>query len=290
MKTKHYIAVGVALVLVVVLAMMPKAVLRKNGAEPQAARDEAAKPDAEGQNAAVQKAETSHAQSLSTDQVAKIAQWRTEWLSATSQTKTAAAKAWTVDSMAMVFTEVGLYDSAATYRAQLAKLVPTAVNQQKAGDVYYDAATLALNEDKRKNYQASARKWYDAALKTDPKNLDSKAKLALTYVDSDNPMQGILMLREVVTTNPNHELATYNLGIFAMQTKQYDKAIGRFEQLTKINAKDPKGWFYLGLCQKELGNLAEAKKSLTQAKSVTKDPAVLASIDDVLKDLEAPVQ
>lgn len=289
MKTKHYIAVGVAVVLVVVLAMMPKAVLRKNGAEPQAARDEAAKPEQQA-NAAAQKAESSHARALSEDQVAKIGKWRTEWLNATSQTKTAAAKSWAVDSMAVVFIEAGLYDSAATYKAQLAKLVPTAVNQQKAGDVYYDAATLALNEDKRKNYQASARKWYELAMATDPKNLDSKAKLALTFVDSDNPMQGILMLREVVGTNPNHELATYNLGIFAMQTKQYDKAIGRFEQLTKINAKDPKGWFYLGLCQKELGDLTEAKKSLTQAKSVTNDPAVLASIDDVLKDLNAPVQ
>ena len=299
MKAKQYLLIAVALVLVVVLAMLPKAVLKKEGDQPaessRGKQDTSAMARANaggGAEAVDAKAEQSHAKTLTPNLQAKITAWRSKWTgtrtSARADKQKLEAAAWTIDSMAATFVVVGLYDSAAAYREQYARLVPSAINQQLAGDVSFDAYTLALNEDKRARYLKASRQWYELALKTDPKNLDSKAKLALTYVDSDNPMQGILMLREVVTANPKHELATYNLGVFAMQTKQWDKAVTRFTQLTVINPASTKAYFYLGVSYKELGDKPKAIAALRQARSLDKDPAVIASIDEVLEELQSP--
>lgn len=284
MRTKHYIVLGIALVLVVVLAMLPKAVLVKEGPAGRGKVDSTAEAPVEEK-----KSEQSHSRTLTEVQKTKVEQWKATWsdLQAKNLKENQAKFKQMVDSLAMTFVEVGLYDSAAFYRNHLALRLPTALHQQEAGDVSFDAYTLALDDAKRKKYIRAAREWYELALKTDPSNLDSKAKLALTYVDSDNPMQGILMLREVVKANPEHELATYNLGVFAIQTKQWDKAVGRFEQLTKINPKSTKAYYYLGVCLKELGEKAKAIAALRQARLLDKDPAVIASIDEVLGELEA---
>lgn len=284
MKSKQLIALGVALVAIVVLAMMPKAVLKKPGAEAEANRDNAKGDVTEATAPASKKQEDTHAMSLSPAKQEKVNQWRQQWQSS-SKAKPAF---WAVDSMAIAFVEVGLYDSAALYREAVANMAPTAEHRIAAGDVNYDAYTLALNEERKKKYLDAARKWYTAVTDADAKNLDAKSKLALTFVDSDNPMQGILMLRDVVKENPNHELATYNLGLMSMRTRQWDKAVERFQKLAEINPQSTQAYFYLGVSYKELGETDLARKALQQAKALTKDEAVLSSIDDALEQLGKP--
>lgn len=277
MKGKQLLAIAGALVLIVVLAMLPKAVLKKPGAEAEANRDQA---KTESPASSKKEEDTQHARSLNDAQEAKMKTWRVAF-----SKKAYMQDASLADSIANTFIEVGLYDSAAYYREVVAQQNPTATNLMLAGDVNYDAYTLALNEERKKKYISAARDWYTKSEKADPKNLDAKAKLGLTFVDSDNPMQGILMLRDVIKANPKHELATYNLGMFAMQTKQWDKAVERFQALTGINPNSTQAWFYLGVSLKELGKLAEAKEALQKARSLTQDPEVQSSIDEALSQL-----
>jgi cytochrome c-type biogenesis protein CcmH/NrfG len=42
-------------------------------------------------------------------------------------------------------------------------------------------------------------------------------------------MQGITLLLEVVKQDPNNHAANLNLGMFAMKSGQYDKAVIRFK-------------------------------------------------------------
>lgn len=60
------------------------------------------------------------------------------------------------------------------------------------------------------------------------------------------PMQAIQLLKEVESEYPENEEAVFYLGDFSLQTGQVDKAIPRFEKLTKMNPKSAQYWYQLG--------------------------------------------
>ena len=103
----------------------------------------------------------------------------------------------------------------------------------------------------------------------------------MTYVNTPNPMQGILMLREVIDTDPTNELALFNLGILSMRSNQYSKAADRFKQILTNNPANTKAKFYLGLTLVELGNKEEARKILGQVKKEEKDPVIQKAIGEL---------
>ena len=110
--------------------------------------------------------------------------------------------------------------------------------------------------------------------------------MALTYVTSANPMQGINLLREVIATDPQNQEALYQLGILAMQSGQYDKAVGRFNQILAKHPDDTKARFYLGLAYKELGKPDQARQELERVQETDPDPAVQATVKDYLAELK----
>ena len=103
------------------------------------------------------------------------------------------------------------------------------------------------------------QQYYKSVLKENASLLDIQSKLAMTYVAGSNPMQGILMLREVLEKDPDNTLAIYNLGVLAITSGQLDKAIERFEHLKRLDSENPEANFYIGYCLFELGKQEEAK-------------------------------
>jgi len=102
--------------------------------------------------------------------------------------------------------------------------------------------------------------------------------MAMTYVNTENPMQGIALLREVLQQDPTNELALFNLGLLSMQSNQYDRAIERFRQILVNNPTSRKAQFYLGISLAEGGKRDEARQVLAQVKKGEKDPQILAAI------------
>lgn len=87
---------------------------------------------------------------------------------------------------------------------------------------------------------------------------DAKAKMAMTLTYGSNPMEGIMMLRDVLVSDPENETALFNLGILAITSGQYDKAIERFEKLLQISPENIEANFYMGFCLNEMGKTSEA--------------------------------
>ena len=116
------------------------------------------------------------------------------------------------------------------------------------------------------------------------KNLETKSKLAMTYVTTDSPMKAIGLLKEVVKEDPANETALFNLGYLSIQSGQYDKAVKRFEELLKVNPAHASGTFYLGLSYQELGNQSKANQYFTKAKALDSDPEFQAIIESYLKE------
>ena len=122
-------------------------------------------------------------------------------------------------------------------------------------------------------------------LENHPERLDLKTKIAMTYVSSQNPMQGILLLREVIESDPENEEALYNLGLLSRQSGQLDKAIERFSKIVSINPDHIQARFLLAVTYLDLGESNKAKEQFEIVKRTNDDPAVQATVDSYLEKI-----
>lgn len=173
------------------------------------------------------------------------------------------------------------FDSSAVYAGKAAELQPTAPNYLRAGDRYYEAYTFAVGGDKAGPLGVKTREFYQKALDLNPNYTLAKANMAMTYVNTDNPMQGIMMLREILEEDPTNEIALFNMGVLSMRSNQYSRAVQRFSQIVTNNPGNIKAKFYLALSLLETGKQDEARKLLEEVKDKEKDPMIQKAIAEL---------
>ena len=189
------------------------------------------------------------------------------------------------DSLAALYISLSKYDSAAQFFDLIAEKVPTQENWLRAGNTYYEAFGFAMDAGKRRVLGEKAANYFNKVLETEPTNLDVKNKLAMTYVSSSNPMQGVMMLREILQQDPQNEQALFNLGVLSMQSGQYDKAVERFANLVQLYPQNTQAHFFLGISYLETGVSDKAKEQFLLVKSLDDDPSVQATVDSYLEDM-----
>jgi len=189
------------------------------------------------------------------------------------------------DSLSRIYSSYNQFDSAAKYFEIIAEIKPDPVEFEKTGNAYYDALGFAMDKELANSYSDKARYYFEKLLKDDPSRLDIKNKLAMTYISSANPMQGITLLQEILETDPENENGLFNMGILAIQSGQYERASERFKNLVSLYPQNLQAQFYLGLCYFELREKDNARRQFELVKSMESDPAVLATIDGYLKEL-----
>jgi outer membrane protein len=212
----------------------------------------------------------------------RIQNFRSQFASGTEKEKNAIF----ADSLANLYSIANQFDSAAWFADESSKFFNTIESWVKAGDHYYQAYTLALDQSKQKLFAAKAQEFYGKALRQDSGNLDVKTKMAMTYMTSPNPMQGITMLREVLAQDSKNELALFNMGMLSIQSGQAARAIEYLERLINVNPNHLQGQLLLGLAWMNNGDKEKAKEQFLKVKQMDKDPAVQATVDSYLKDLK----
>lgn len=173
------------------------------------------------------------------------------------------------------------FDSAAYYAEAAALANPNLTNYLRAGDRYYEAYGFSLDQAKSKRLGEKTREFYQKVLDENPNVPIAKANMAMTYVNTENPMQGIMMLREILEEDPTNEVALFNMGILSMRSNQYSKAVERFQQILVNDPSNTKARFYLGVCLLEVGKNEEARKELQTVKKQESDPAILQAIAEL---------
>jgi len=190
------------------------------------------------------------------------------------------------DSLRILYTQAGQFDSAAWYAEQAATFFNTTESFLKAGNSYYEAYTFAMGPDKQELMAEKARMWLEKVLATDPKNLEIKTKMGMTYMSSKAPMQGLSIIREVLAEDPKNELALFNMGMLSIQSGQYDKAVGYMDRLVAVNPNHVQAQLLLGVAYMNTGNKEKARQQFEKVKQLDRDPAVQATVDSYLKDLK----
>lgn len=187
--------------------------------------------------------------------------------------------------MGDAFQKANRFDSAGHYYGLAFDGQPSPQLAFKAGNAFYEGVTFASTPSKIEKLSANARKWLEKVPDSDPNSTEAQAKIALTWVNSEAPMKGILKLRELAEKEPNNEFLAYQLGILSFQSGQYDKAVARFEKVTAINPKNVNGYFYLAQSLMQLGQKEKALAAVLKGMPLAKEEDTKASFQEMKQQL-----
>lgn len=168
---------------------------------------------------------------------------------------------------------------------EMAKVSPKFEYWLKAGNAYRAAYTNLQDSTLSQALNQNAIHAYEAALKANTSSLDAKTGLGAAMVSgTNNPMAGIALLREVIAADPKNLEANKTLGLFSLQSRQFDKAIERFK--TVIDQKpDAESYFYLATGYENIGMKKEAVTAFQKSKELAADPSLSQFIDRKIAEL-----
>lgn len=128
---------------------------------------------------------------------------------------------------------------------------------------------------------------FTKALTIDSTSNDAKTGLGISIVNGMGaPMQGIAMLMDVVKKDPKNLKANMNLGMFAIKSGQFDKAIIRFNDIIRNIKATPDAYFYLATAYESLGKKQEAIDAYLNSKKLAANPTLTKFIDSKVTELK----
>lgn len=168
---------------------------------------------------------------------------------------------------------------------EMAKISPKYEYWLKAGNSYRTAYTNLQDSTLAQALTQNAIRSYEAALKLNAASLEAKTGLGAAMVSgTNNPMAGIALLREVVQADPKNVEANKTLGLFSLQSRQFDKAIDRFKTVIELKP-DAESYFYLATGYENIGMKSEAVAAFKQSKQLAADPSLSQFIDRKIAEL-----
>jgi tetratricopeptide (TPR) repeat protein len=188
--------------------------------------------------------------------------------------------------LAKAWDDVNQPAPAAFYYQAVARNENIAANWIAAGNHFNDAYRLSQDTTAQPVYDANSVEAFQKATKLNPASLEAKTGLGIAYVNGGGtPMQGIALLLDVVSKDPNNRSANLNLGLFSMKSGQFEKAIARFKTVIAQKA-EVEPYFYLAESYKQLGMRKEAIDAYQKCKEMMPDEVFDRKIDEYIKELK----
>lgn len=192
-----------------------------------------------------------------------------------------------LDQMGRFWDRQGIPAASALWFEKKADVLKTERGYLDAAFRYFDAFKLAGDSSLKVVLVEKAITNYQEVIKLNPENLDAKTDLGACYAEGTaEPMKGIMLLREVVTKNPEHEMAQYNLGMLSVKSGQLDKAIERFTKVLSINPQRSEMHFFLGQIYTSKGQIEKAVAEYELFQSTTSDPEAAKEVKKIIEDLK----
>lgn len=192
------------------------------------------------------------------------------------------------DSLVNIWDKQNVPAIAAYYAEQIATKEPTEKHWLNAAYRYFDGFKNSTDSFEFKALVDKAINAYSKVLEFNPDNLDAKTDLGICYADgTSNPMKGIGLLREVVAKNPKHENAQMNLGILAVKSAQFDKALARFDTVLLLNPNRFEMYSFIGDVYLRKGNKEKAIENFEKYKSYLKDTLKITDVNNYIKEIKA---
>jgi tetratricopeptide (TPR) repeat protein len=95
-----------------------------------------------------------------------------------------------------------------------------------------------------------------------------------------------MLLREVVTKDPQHENAHLNLGFLSMKSGQFEKALERFQKVLQINPARIDMHIYMGEAYVRMGNTDKAIENFEIFKNLSNDQQMIKDVDAYIASIK----
>jgi len=135
----------------------------------------------------------------------------------------------------------------------------------------------------------NAKVLLEKALVINPKNDSAKINLGACYLFgnlSDNPMQGITKIKEVVDIDSTNAYGQLILALGGKKSGQYDKAIERFLTVIKIQPNHIEAMIHLAECYELTDQKALAIEWYTKVSNSVNIPEAKEAISKRIKELK----
>ena len=152
---------------------------------------------------------------------------------------------------------------AGSYAEEIATIIKDEASWSMAGTTYAICVKNSQDEKVKSFCSKRAVKAFESAISLAPEKIEPRINLAICYVDNpsqDNPMQGILMLRELNTKYPQSVPVLNQLGKLALQTNQIEKALERLEAAIALEPENKNTICLLATAYKNAGDQAKSNE------------------------------
>ena len=182
-----------------------------------------------------------------------------------------------------------LFEPYAWYTGEAAKLENLEKSLTFAAQLYIDNLVTEGDPAMQHWLAEQAKDLLDKALVINPNNDSSKIGLGACYIFgniSNNPMEGILPIRNIVQKNPNNLYAQMILALGGKKSGQLDKAIERFLLIVNKDPENLEAIFHLAECYEMHNDKTNAVKWYTLAAKKVKVPEAKEAIAKRIAELK----
>lgn len=173
------------------------------------------------------------------------------------------------------------------YAKKVAESLKTENAWSIAGTTFGIAMQKEQDSENRQFCIDEAINAFQKALEINPNETQHKINLALTYVETAQPMQGIMMLRKLSEEEPKNTGVLMALGQLSIRSNQYDKAIGRYQQVIEIEPNNIRGNYALAQVYQTTGKTQQAISSYEKCLTLSKDASLRSDIEQIIRKLKS---
>jgi len=184
---------------------------------------------------------------------------------------------------------VKIFEPYAYYTAEASKLENSEKSLTFAAQLFIDNLLIEGDPAMQKWLATNAKDLLDRASKINPDNDSTKIGIGACYMlgnISDNPMQGILTVREVVQKNPNNLYGQMILGLGGKKSGQFDKAIEHFSVILQKQPNNLEAIFQIAECYELKSDKVNAVKWYEMGKKLISSEEIKKQIDKRINELK----
>ncbi len=286
MKPVHYISIIGALGLVALLyfgANTTPPAKKAEGGAPQGMAAGMSSTHTSMQPASFDSIETAARKALPEHATGEVAAVEKE----ISTLKDSAAMAPIYWKLGKVWQEHKQFPVAAYYYAKSAKLENSEKNLNFAGQLFLDLMQRGGSPAVTVWEAQQSIACFQRSLDLNPKNDTVKMALAAALIEgAGETMQGVQLLLGITRERPDDIPANLMLGRLAIQSGQFDKAVGRFETVLKQEANNTEAMYFLAEAYKGKGEKQKAIELFEKCKKIVNNPEFEKEIDNYINSFK----
>lgn len=175
--------------------------------------------------------------------------------------KTDVSRVAAIKKISGLWYDLGQLPIAGGFAEQVAEIENADSSWSVAGGTFFNALVNSQDPTLRDFCANHAVKAFESAASLAPENVTHRVNLALVYAENpppNNPMQAVLMLKELESKYPENPSVYNALGRLAIKTGQWERAIQRLEKAWSLDKKNPNTPCLLAKAYEGAGNIAKA--------------------------------